>query len=96
MCRYFVNAVLHISHARFPNAHVIHYMDKILLSCYTNKELESSYKYVLTCLQAAGLKVVTGKNSDFAFILILGFCIKEYCNASPKDFNLSKKSIDTK
>lgn len=73
MCQYFVGVVLYLVHKMFPHAYIIHYMYGILLACSTNRELQCLYKYVITCLPAAELKIATEKNSNFAPISIFGF-----------------------
>ncbi|XP_049630459.1 ubiquitin carboxyl-terminal hydrolase 8-like [Suncus etruscus] len=61
MRQYFVDSVLHSAHKKFPQAYLVHYMDDILLSTSTHKELQCICEFVISCLQDAGLTVATEK-----------------------------------
>lgn len=59
-CQYFVD-LAHPSHARFPNAYAIHFMDDILIACSNERELCSLYEDVMTNLLADGIQVAKEK-----------------------------------
>lgn len=56
-----VDVVLCPSHARFPHAYIIHYMNDNLLASSNDRVFQRLQENVMTCLPEAGLQVATKK-----------------------------------
>lgn len=84
ICQMYVAQALAPVHARFPQMHIIHYMDDILLAAETEDMVRQAYATLHTTLEMNGLIIAPDKVQEKYPYQYLGHTISETGIRPPK------------